>query len=111
MLYSIAVFFAFSNSVELASISSGPQLENTGSHISERPINLQGEPLNQETCFNFQSEVSFSNFEFQFKYSPAFLKHTEKVLSKEFTQYIFLARNFPVRLRKADLLFPFHYFW
>ncbi|PSR12428.1 MAG: hypothetical protein DA408_13865 [Bacteroidetes bacterium] len=28
-----------------------------------------------------------------------------------FSQYTALARDFPVRHRKANLIFPFHYFW
>lgn len=34
-----------------------------------------------------------------------------KLLDATFAQYVFSSVNFPVRQRKADLIFPFHYFW
>lgn len=36
---------------------------------------------------------------------------TEQLFESAFFQYSNRSRNFLVRYRKADLIFPFHYFW
>ena len=40
-----------------------------------------------------------------------FLQITEQLGESKFLHYSNLSRNFLVRNRKSDLLFPFHYFW
>jgi hypothetical protein len=35
----------------------------------------------------------------------------EKLFESEFSQYTFFARNILFKYRKADIIFPFHYFW
>ncbi len=32
-------------------------------------------------------------------------------IQSEFLQYIYFSRNFLINFRKADLIFPFNYFW
>lgn len=50
-----------------------------------------------------------------FRNKPALLSpliySARKLLDATFAQYAILSVNFPVRQRKADLIFPFHYFW
>ncbi len=36
---------------------------------------------------------------------------SEQLLHHTFSQYLCFAGDFPIRLRKADVIFPFHYFW
>jgi hypothetical protein len=38
-------------------------------------------------------------------------KIRELFIANEFAQYIFIARNFLVKHRKSNIIFPFHYFW
>jgi len=75
------------------------------------PADLFSDPLIQKPAFNLLSGAKYSETDFQNKTFSACLKLTEKSLSTDFVQYIFLAKNFPVKLRKSDMLFPFHYFW
>ncbi|HEY9168662.1 MAG TPA: hypothetical protein VIN72_04180 [Lutibacter sp.] len=39
------------------------------------------------------------------------LKIRELFFANEFSQYIFTARNFLIKYGKANIIFPFHYFW
>ena len=41
----------------------------------------------------------------------SFLKLTEGIYSSSFSQYIAASYNFLIKYRKADIIFPFHYFW
>ncbi len=68
---------------------------------------------------NLPSEISYlpvvsfvsSGSSFHFKEFSVILKINEIILTNSFVSYSFQAINFPVRLRKANLLFPFHSFW
>jgi hypothetical protein len=48
---------------------------------------------------------------FHFQEFSAILRINDIILTNSFVSYSFRFVNFPVRLRKADLLFPFHGFW
>jgi len=39
------------------------------------------------------------------------VRASELLFESECSQYKFLSSGFLVRIRKADLIFPFHYFW
>lgn len=41
----------------------------------------------------------------------AIVKIRELFFANEFSQYIFIARNFLIKYGKANIIFPFHYFW
>lgn len=41
----------------------------------------------------------------------AIVKIRELFFANEFSQYIFTARNFLIKYGKANIIFPFHYFW
>jgi len=56
--------------------------------------------------FSFETSTSFSN-----KLSTGVIKSVEQTFTRSINRYILQSVNFPVRLRKEDILFPFHYFW
>jgi len=111
MLYSVAVYVA----VAFMSPPVSPVFESQPSEnrifFEVSPSGILGIPLNQETTVNLFSGAKYSDSDFQYKPHTASLKYAEKILTSEFVQYVFQSKNFPVRLRKADFLFPFHYFW
>lgn len=41
----------------------------------------------------------------------AIVKIRELFFANEFFQYIFTSRNFLIKYGKANMIFPFHYFW
>jgi len=41
----------------------------------------------------------------------AMAKASSQLRHSAFAQYISFSKNFPIRFRKANLIFPFHYFW
>jgi hypothetical protein len=94
-------------------VSSVSETQSTGNRIlfenSLSPI--LGIPLTQKSGISLFNGATYSGSDFQFKEFSAYLKSAEKSISSEFVQYVFQAKNFLIRLRKADLLFPFHYFW
>lgn len=111
VLYSIAVFLFYENiPLPASSVSESLSTENSISFEST-PSGFLGDPLTQETVIHYFTGIKYAGSEFQFTDFSACLKYSEKTISSEFVQYVFQAKNFPVRLRKADLLFPFHYFW
>ncbi|MGD9928545.1 MAG: hypothetical protein AB7U05_00885 [Mangrovibacterium sp.] len=110
-LYSLAVFFVPDHSPRQGSPLSETQTIETRSYFEVGPAGLLGEPLNPETCFNLLSATRHSKSEFQHNSFSAILKQTGKLLAVRFVNYTSQEINFPVRLHKADFLFPFHYFW
>ena len=111
VLYSVAVFLAAENISP--SVSPVSEMQSSGIRIlfEVSPSGILGIPLTQESSVNLFNGAKYSGSDFQHKTFSACLKHSEKTISAEFVQYIFRAKNFPVKLRKTDLLFPFHYFW
>lgn len=41
----------------------------------------------------------------------AILRQAERLFESRYVQYAACSKDFPVRFRKANLIFPFHYFW
>jgi hypothetical protein len=111
VLYSIAVFL-FTQYAPLPGTPGNKTLSTKNSiHLEAVPADFFGVPLTQESGINLFSGVKYSGSDFQYKAFSACLKSAERTISSAFIQYVFQAKNFPVKLRKADLLFPFHYFW
>ena len=111
VLYSIAVFLAAENISPPMSPVNETQTSGNRILFEISPSGILSFPLTQKSSVNLFNGANYSGSDFQHKTFSACLKHSEKTISSEFVQYIFQAKNFPVRLRKADLLFPFHYFW
>lgn len=111
VLFSIAVFLFSENApLSVSRYTSAISAENR-IYFEATSAGLLGEPITQGNCLIDFTGAKYSNSEFQYKNYSACLKYTEKTISSEFIQYVFQAKNFSLRLRKSDLLFPFHYFW
>jgi hypothetical protein len=54
----------------------------------------------------FDTYTFFSN-----KIPAGVINVIEQTCSKSINRYVFQSFNIPVRLRKKDIIFPFHYFW
>jgi len=111
VFYSIALFCVIQNtplpdSSNAKNISAENQI-----HFKAVSFEFPGVPLTQESEINLFRGAQYTDSDFQYKALSAYLKYFERVISSEFVQYIFQAYNFPVKYRKSDLLFPFHYFW
>ena len=111
VLYSIAIFL-FAQYTPLPGTHDNKSLSTENRiHFEAVPAEFFGVPITQKTGINLFSGVKYSGSDFQHKAFSACLKSAEKTYSTAFFQYVFQSKNFPVKLRKADLLFPFHYFW
>jgi hypothetical protein len=68
---------------------------------------------------NTRTETSVNTFHKNFNtlsrdFGNAFTiinKRSDEFVLQKLTQYLTRYLNFEVRLRKSDILFPFHYFW
>lgn len=110
-LYSLTAFVVADHSLRQVSLVAEAQTVQTRSFFEAGQAGLRGEPLNPETCFNLFSASRYSQTQFQYNNFSAVVKQTGKLIAARFVGYVFQEINFPVRLRKADFLFPFHYFW
>jgi hypothetical protein len=111
VLYSIAVFLITENALLPCSRFAEPYSTGNRSYFETDSDRMLGVPLTQKTSFHHSTGVKFAGSEFQFKEFSDCIKYAELIVSSEFVQYVFQTKSFPVKLRKADLLFPFHYFW
>ena len=60
----------------------------------------------------FELENTYRNStEDPFKNSSSVAKITEQLFLNAYTQYNLISRNFLIKFRKKDLIFPSHYFW
>ncbi|MCK3683444.1 hypothetical protein [Maribellus sp. YY47] len=50
-------------------------------------------------------------FKTSFAQFLAFVQNSGLILANGFTQYRRISENLLIRYRKADIIFPFHYFW
>ena len=62
-------------------------------------------PINVGLSFTYtQSKKTFNEF-------SEILRSVDRLLIGSFTRYESFSHNIAVRQRKADIIFPFHYFW
>ena len=64
-----------------------------------------------ESIVSSFNNTQLNTFEDTFKKSLVIAKITEQFFLNEFTQYISNSRNFLIKFRKNDIIFPSHYFW
>ncbi len=69
-------------------------------------------------CHTARSEHSVTSFNTTSSASQhpaggfwAVLKLADRLFERTYAQYTARSANFPIQLRKADIIFPFHYFW
>lgn len=66
----------------------------------------QAESLSEPTVNNAPSTLKNSFNEFS-----AIARIKENFIANTFSQYISISRNFLIKYLKANIIFPFHYFW
>lgn len=64
-----------------------------------------------ESSFQESTQFQFSNFKNNPNNFSNFLKISEAIYSSAFSQYSAAFNNTLIKLRKVDIIFPFHYFW
>jgi hypothetical protein len=64
-----------------------------------------------ESSVNNYNSPSASSFKNPFNGLWAICKTTEQLFETAFSQYTNISENFLIQHRKADIIFPFHYFW
>lgn len=109
MLYCFTVGVVNCNEISLTAV---PQLtihkERHASAVSPNLLHASSQAGSLETLFNSTSPTTVKDTSDEFS---AFVKVTEALFFNEFSQYTFSWRNLLIKFRKADLIFPFNYFW
>ncbi len=67
--------------------------------------------LKSDRTDNISSAITNSLKKFQFLNLHSIIETKNKVFHSGFFQYNFFSKNFPIRFRKENLIFPFNYFW
>ncbi|MHB1147879.1 MAG: hypothetical protein ACYC01_09830 [Lutibacter sp.] len=87
---------------------SASEKENTNSTVS---VKLFSNTSQAESLANPYSNTPPITFKNSFNEFLAIVKITEQFFANEFVQYISISKNFRIKYRKANIIFPFHYFW
>lgn len=75
------------------------------------PTSLLGQTSSAENSINPPSQVPCSGGKSPFEPFHGTAARSEEQRASILAQYVFASLNFPIRLRKADAIFPFHSFW
>jgi len=74
-------------------------------------IELFTDSLLAESPVNISNNAPSTTLKNSFNEFFAIVKITEQFFTNEFVQYISISKNFRIKYRKANMIFPFHYFW
>ncbi|QQS27729.1 MAG: hypothetical protein IPM47_12650 [Sphingobacteriales bacterium] len=93
-----------------------PQVTQTSfsgssSYFTKSPSGLFAVTLPKETTFNGQNNNTSPVQKIETGELWAILNGSGLHSKAHFLLQLLLSKNFPVKFRKADLIFPFHYFW
>lgn len=108
-LYCATISFAGNNSQNSDFINkSDSEKEKTNSTVS---VKLFSNTSQSESLANPYSNTPPFTIKNSFNEFLAIVKIREQFFANEFTQYISISKNFRIKYRKANIIFPFHYFW
>ena len=82
-----------------------------GKKDSTVSVELFSNSSEAESSANPYSNTPPPTFKNSFNEFLAIVKIREQFFANEFTQYISISKNFRIKYRKANIIFPFHYFW
>lgn len=80
-------------------------------HFSEISKSFIGQISQSESSIQFLNNFPKRLFKISFIEISTSLETTERLIESKFSQYNGFSRNILMRFRKADTIFPFHYFW
>jgi hypothetical protein len=108
-LYSFTIGVGNCHAIGLTAVSQlTTHKQHHASAVSPNLLHASSQAGSLETLFNSTSPTTVKDTSDEFS---AFVKVTEALFFNEFSQYTFSWRNLLIKFRKADLIFPFNYFW
>lgn len=111
LLYSFIISFNSSNNEPLhSSLSSSKQTESSSSCLFITK-GLFSHSAQNESSVKVLAKLPCFLLKNTFTYYSDLTKTTEYLFSTRFLQYILNSRNILIRHRKANIIFPFHFFW
>ena len=87
---------------------SAPEKGKTDSTVSVKQFINSSQAESLANPYSYTPPITFKN---SFNEFLAIVKTTEQFFANEFVQYISISKNFRIKYRKANIIFPFHYFW
>ena len=108
--------FAFEGTKEIAEIKSVSHQTQINKLQKNADFTVESSTIISTVTENESYLQETSQFQFlTFKNNPNnfsnYLKITEEIYSSTYAQYTAAFHNFPIKYRKANIIFPFHYFW
>lgn len=116
LILSMQYCFAFEGTKEIAEIKSVSHQTQINKLQKNADFTVESSTIISTVTENESYLQETSQFQFlTFKNNPNnfsnYLKITEEIYSSAYSQYTAAFYNFPIKFRKANIIFPFHYFW
>ena len=114
-IFLLTIFYSFST-IGINTSTQQLDFENASEHAKpSQQVTISSTFLftsteSESAVFEFEN-TSPNSIEDPFKNSSSVAKITEQLILNEYTQYRLTSRNFLIKFRKNDLIFPSHYFW
>lgn len=115
-ILSMQYCFALESTKEITEIKSVShqiqtnKLQNFADFTVE-PSTIISTVTENESFLQVTSQFQFLTFKNNPNNFSNYLKITEEIYSSAYSQYTSTFYNFPIKFRKANIIFPFHYFW
>lgn len=111
VLYSVAAGAARVSALYSTTAVQNDLHSKQDSYYSALAINLFCPVATPKNSVGSNSNTPPCELKYLFGFYSAVSEASEQRLHHTFSQYLSFASDFPIRLRKADSIFPFHYFW
>jgi hypothetical protein len=99
------------NSNSLTSANTITQQTNQEHHFSVSSAGIIFHTPQTENTENITNKLPVFSGRNPFSVLWAMVKVTEQLLQNQFSHYGFFLKNFPIKFQKADIIYPFHFFW
>lgn len=112
MLYCFTISIVNNNFISLNSAFNRKiDIETKGNGFPFVSINVSCHDSQSESLTNSFNNIPHTTINKTFNTFVAIIKCREQLIANYLTQYTSFSINFIIRYRKANIIFPFHYFW
>lgn len=110
-VYLVAVFLFYGHCISADTFVYSDETKSDISYFSDLSFLVSEATLPSGTAYQPVVSTISTVSSAHFKEFSTIIKINSIILTNSFVSYRLQSVNFPIRLRKANLLFPFHGFW
>ncbi len=115
-IFLVCIYCLAAGAVRVNALHAGAALKNDlhserDVFLSVASINLFCPVTQPKNTLNASSQITSPAAQYAFSFHSATAQATERLLQQALARYDFDYKGLPIRSRKANLIFPFHYFW